>query len=336
MGEKIARPKLKKTIDPCVVLILPLDGANPQAEAQKSVITAEQFLLASHPADIVAIIIRRLRRLIKQLNHPNARPSVAIFASEKVESFCYMDFKVERQIVVDEPFRVRDLVRSQRRNAEFLVLELGGKESQLYYGYKNPISLVKARRAESVYAYLNEVPERTANFSDPDARREVMMDKYLHYIDEDLGELLKTHVLPIIVTGPERISGHFAAITHHSKHVAAYLHKDFPPSAHQQLLDSISAELDHLEAADEQITLLQIQSAVNAGRLEDGLDQVQEAAEGKNCRLLVFEKSEPKVFYKESRIDEIAEKVLDNGGEIKAVRKGVLDAYHQIALIRYY
>ncbi|MBS1660804.1 MAG: hypothetical protein JST68_07110, partial [Bacteroidetes bacterium] len=67
-----------------------------------------------------------------------------------------------------------------------------------------------------------------------------------------------------------------------------------------------------------------------------GIEQVEAATEVKNCRLLVFEKDEPKGFYKESRIDEIAEKVLGSGGEIKAVERGVLENYHHIALVRYY
>jgi hypothetical protein len=83
-----------------------------------------------------------------------------------------MAMKVEPQVVVDEPFRVRDLVRCRRKEAGFIALVLNGKQSHIYHGYRHPLRLVNAHKPENIYAWLNEVPEKTGTFSDPDDRHE--------------------------------------------------------------------------------------------------------------------------------------------------------------------
>ncbi|WP_431217595.1 hypothetical protein ACQ86N_25615 [Puia sp. P3] len=201
---------------------------------------------------------------------------------------------------------------------------------------QTPAETCPLHRPEKLYAWLNEVPEKTGNFSDPDDRHEVMLDKFLRHTDADLQDILNAWPLPVFVIGAERIIGHFASLTHHTRNIAAYIAKDFAPEAHQQLLDALTDSLGELETTIQRITLRQIESAVDAGRLEDGIDQVSDAADNRNSRLLVFEKDQPRKFYKEDSIDDIVEKVLSNGGDIKEVDKGALDKFHHIALVRYY
>ena len=155
-------------------------------------------------------------------------------------------------------------------------------------------------------------------------------------VPDDLADVLNKWTLPVFVVGSERTVGHFASLTHHARNIAAYINKDYPPDAQQQLLDALSDNLGQLELAKQRITLRQIESAVDAGRLEDGIDQVREAANSMNSRLLVFEKDNARQFYKEDDTDDIAEKVLNSGGDIKEVEKGALDKFHNIALVRYY
>jgi hypothetical protein len=101
-------------------------------------------------------------------------------------------------------------------------------------------------------------------------------------------------------------------------------------------VDALAERLDQLDDARQRVTLRQIETAVDAGRLEDGIDQVREAADSRNSRLLVFEKDQAQQFYKEDSIDDIVEKVLNNGGDIKEVDKDALEKFHHIALVRYY
>jgi len=324
------------TNEPHVVLVLPLDGSDPRTEVKNAIAKAESLLMSSHRAQDAATVIQRLHRLARTISYPPQRSSAALFVSGNIEQLCYMAMKVEPQIIIDEPFRVRDLARCKRKDAEFIAVVLKDKQSNIYHGYKHPLRLVSAHKPEKIYAWLNEVPERTGSFSDPEDRQEVMLDKFLRHIDDDLGDVLNAWPLPVFVIGDQRITGHFASLTHHARNITAYIAKDFTPEAHQHLLDALAESLDQLDAARLRITLRQIESAVDAGRLEDGIDQVRSAADSRNSRLLVFEKDQPRQFYKEDSIDDIVEKVLSNGGEIKEVEKGALEKFHHIALVRYY
>jgi len=193
--------------EPLVVLVLPLDGKDPRYDIKNAIAKAESVLLSTHRIEDATPVIRRLHHLARNINFPPQRSSAALFVSGKVEKICYMAMKVEPQVIIDEPFRVRDLARCKRRDAEFIALVINGKQAQIYHGYKHPLRLVPIHRPEKLYTWLNEVPEKTGNFSDPDDRHETMLDKFLRHIDADLGEILNTSPLPVFVIGAERTIG---------------------------------------------------------------------------------------------------------------------------------
>jgi hypothetical protein len=86
------------------------------------------------------------------------------------------------------------------------------------------------------------------------------------------------------------------------------------------------------------------------------MEEVWTAASHKNGHLLIVEKdfmfpahqghhgdriykeeaSHLKPFYIRDAVDDVMEKVLQNGGDVEFVDNGVLKDYGQIALIRYY
>ena len=56
--------------------------------------------------------------------------------------------------------------------------------------------------AEHMQLAEKDTAERVANFSDPDARTEVLLEKFLHQMDEDLSLMLKAYPLPVFVMVP--------------------------------------------------------------------------------------------------------------------------------------
>jgi hypothetical protein len=202
------------------------------------------------------------------------------------------------------------------------------------------LRLIKSNTPQNVYAYLNEVPERAGNFSDPADRREVMLNKFLHHMDQGLGAVLKVYPLPVFVIGTERVSGHFARISRYDRHIAGYIHKQGIEATEQQLLEMLEPSIDDWQEMRERLLLRQLENAAQAGKLVCGIHEAWKAAGCRNSRVVIVERTErggaETVFYADGELDVIIEKVLESGGDVEKMDKRLMGSFGPVALIRYY
>jgi hypothetical protein len=200
------------------------------------------------------------------------------------------------------------------------------------------LKLIKTNVAQQIFAYLNEVSERTANFSDPADRHEVMLNKFLHHMDQGLAHVLKAYPLPVFVAGPERVAGHFSRITRHASAIAGYIYKNCIHSPEKELETLLQPLLDDWHNLRRDLLSRQLEKAFEAGKLVCGIEEVRKAARCSNSRLVVLETSTagPADFLTCSPLDTIVEKVLENGGDVEKVDGDGMGRFGPIALIRYY
>jgi hypothetical protein len=215
----VVTPELREVMEavhyrPAVSIIMPFEPKmSLKTELTHSLKTAtdkvEQELLESYPGEMSVLVMQKLRAIIKGLNFNTHKKSMAIYVSPVFEKVLYLDITVEEKIIVDESFEIRDLMYSKKQLHKYLVLLLSTKESRMYLGDSATFVRIVSNTPESVYAYVNEVPERVANFSDMSERKEIVMEKFLHHIDNALDIILNAYRLPVFVLGTKRIAGHF-------------------------------------------------------------------------------------------------------------------------------
>jgi hypothetical protein len=329
--------------EPSIALVFPFDPKmTPKADLEVSIKrllrTAERQLLALHSSDAAMPVIKRLQQVLRGLNYSTHKRSAAVWVSPSKSGIMYMDFAVEERLFVDRLFRVRDLADCKPSGREYLLLLLSAKESKMYLGDADGLRLIKSNGAQNIYAYLNEVPERGGNFSDPAERHEVMLNKFMHHMDQGLAYVLKAYPLPVFVAGPERVAGHFSRITRHAGNIAAYIHKNCIHSSEKELEALLQPLLGDWRRLREQMLRLQLEKAFEAGKLVCGIEEVRKAARCSNSRLVVFEGSEaaPEGFFTDGPLDAIVAKVLENGGDVEKLDAGDMGRFGPIALIRYY
>jgi len=329
--------------EPSVALVFPFDPKmTPKSKLEPTIKRllgiAEKQLLMRHPVEVVLPLIKRLQQALRGLNYSTHKRSVAVWVSLSKTGTMYMDFQVEERLFVDRPFRVRDLADCKPSGKEYLLLLLSGKESRMYLHNGSGLKLIKSNGAQNIYAYLNVVPERTGNFSDPADRQEIMLNKFLHHMDQGLAFVLKAYPLPVFVAGPERVAGHFSRITRHASHIAAYIHKNCVHSPENELEALLQPMLANWGRLRQQLISLQLEKAFEAGKLVCGIEEVRKAARCSNSRLVVLETSDagPAGFYTDSPLDAIVAKVLENGGDVEKLDTGEMGRFGPIALIRYY
>ena len=346
---------------PAVSIIMPFEPKmSLKTELAQCLKTAadkvEQELVENYPDEIGTLVMQKLRAIIKDLNYNTHKKSIAIYVSPVFEKVLYLDLTVEEKIIVDESFEIRDLVYSKKHLHKYLVLILSGKESRIYLGNSTSFVRIVSSTPESVYACVNEVPERVSNFTDMAERKETMMEKFLHHIDKALDIILNAYHLPLFVLGTERISGHFKKITKHGGAVIEYVHGNFEEASVERLKEKLEPYIADWKKVIEKDLLNQLEDAAGKKKLAIGMMDVWREAMLHKGRLLVVEKnfmyaalhgSNAEVIYKavepynkfsyiKDAVDDVIEKVLGNGGDVEFVDKGVLRDYHHIAMVKYY
>lgn len=316
----------------------------------------EQELLENYPDEISMLVMKKLRSIINVLNINIQKKSIAIYVSPVFEKVLYLDIAVEEKIIIDESFEIRDLVYSNKQLHKYLVLLLSGKECSMYIGNSVTYARIVTNIPESVYDFVNDAPERVANFSDMTERKQIIRDKFLHHIDTALDTVLNAYHLPLFVLGAEKILGHFKKFTKHAGAVIEYVPGNYDEATLPQLKEILEPYIADWEKVKQKDLLDRLEEAAGKKKLAVGMIDVWREAINHKGRLLVVEKDymyaaqhgsgqdviskadEPynKFSCIKDAVDDVIEKVLENGGDVEFADKGVLKDYHQIALVQYY
>lgn len=346
---------------PAISLIMPFHPIlstkkDLEYQLKRAVEKIESSLMEQYPCEKAIPVLEKLRKTIRTLNYNTHKKSVAIFVSPLIEKVYYLDIAVEERIVIDESFEIRDLVYAKKQTIQYLVLLLSAERSKMYLGNCSSFLLIKSNGPDNVHAYVNDVSERVANFSDPAARKEVLLDKFLYHMDQGLTHVLKAYPFPVFVLGTERVLGHFRKLTRHDKNIVGYVHGNFLDAAEAEIREVMKPRLENWQKVRETALLNRIRAAADERRLSAGIRETWKASSSMNGSLLVVEKGfvyparkapgaeviyrerthEDNPFYIKDAVDEVMEKVLSGGGDVEFVEDGVLKEYDRIALVRYY
>jgi hypothetical protein len=317
----------------------------------------QKELKAKYPGDKAEVVIGKLKELVKQLDYSSFKKSIAFFVSPVVEKVFYLDIPVERKIIIDESFEIRDLVYSKKDIHKYLLLVLSGKQSRIFLGNTTAFLRIAFNAPEHIAALRNDVPERVGNFSDPQARKEVMLDKFLYHIDNALTIIVKAYRLPLFVMGTDRTVGHFKKLTHNGQYIIGHIPGNYEEASDAEIREAVKPYVADWKKVKQDDLLHQLDGARGTHKVAIGMKEVWNEATHHKGRLLIVEKNymyparqdvggeniyqedfsrTNNPFYIKDAVDDVIEKVLDNGGDVEFVDEGVLQAYDRIALIKYY
>jgi len=160
----------------------------------------------------------------------------------------------------------------------------------------------------------------------------------------------------VFVMGAKRVLGHFKALTKNEKSIVSYIHGNYEEASEAVLGKALKPYIDDWKKVKMEDLHHQIEKAADAGKLSKGMIEVWKSASNRMGRLLIVEKdfvytaeqgASEEVIYKpglpynkfsyiKDAVDDVIEKVLEHGGDVEFVDKGMLSEYGHIALIQYY
>lgn len=363
---KLEMPEIKEVMEalhyrPAVSIIMPFEpkmtSKNELAYSlEMAVHKVQEELIENYSEEIEVLVIHKLKAVIKNLNFNTHKESIAIYVSPVFEKVLYLDVPVEKKIIVDESFEIRDLVYSKKQVHKYLLLQLSSKGGNMYIGNSETFIKIVSATPTSVFFGTSEVREKDSDFSGKRERREIIMDQLIHYVDKTLGIILNSYHLPLFVMGGENILGHFKKNTKYSSSVIEYVPGNYEEATLPELKEILQPYLSDWKKVIQKDLINQMEKAADKSKLVVGMKDVWCEAMGRKGKLLLIEKNytyaaergscdeiiykaiEPfnKFSYIKDAVDDVIEKVLENGGDVEFVDEGFLKDYQHIALIKYY
>lgn len=337
---------------PCVSVIMPFEPKmNSKAAIKHSLkIAADKInrqLHANYAKDIADELSEKLKNVIGHLDFRTHKKSIAIYVSPAVEKVFYLDVNVREKVMVNTSFEIRDIVLNKKTEREFLLLVISGKKEKIYVGNENKLKLIVSNQI----VHINrDLPEPVANFTNAATIKEIKLKKFLHYIDTGLPQILKYYPLPLFIMAPKKTMGYFENITKHHKNIIGFVHGNFDDATENELLKALEPELKNWDIARRNYLVSRINIAQDDLKLASGIHNVWLQANRRHKQLLIVEKdfycpafvtekgetifsngNQENELIANDAVDEIIEKVLENGGDVEFVDE--LKDYNRIALI---
>lgn len=346
---------------PALSLILPMDTRiRFQTEmAHKLKIAADNAvreLRRDYPEEQCALLAGKLQNLLDSLILPVDKKGIAIYVSPVFEKVLYTTHSVTEKLVIDESFEIRDLLYDAKQCHKVLLLVLSGQETRVFLGDRGILQPLPSNIPRSIYDYVQDGPERVGNFSGITEHKQNAVDNFLHHIDEELGNLILEHSLPVLLLGVERILGHFGKISKHTAAIVGQLVGNYEHATLAELQEVIAPSLAGIQKQRERELLERLDEAAGQHRLAKGIYNTWQAAAEARGQLLVVERNysfparhgaEPGLIegltapydhfsYIRDAVDDVLEKVLKSGGDVEFTEDGILEGFEHIALVKYY
>lgn len=345
---------------PSVSVILPFEPKMTSRKSLENLIqqamdkVKEQLVAAG--TDEAMTVIEKIGELVSQLNYNTYKKSVAFFVSPLLQKTYYLDIAVEEKIIIDSSFEIRDLVFSKKDIHKYLVLVLSSSHSKIFLGNTTEFIRLVSNTPVSTGALHEEMPEKVSNFSTVQDMHEKVLHRFLHHVDHGLSIILNAYDLPLFVLGPEKITGHYRKLSHHTQRISGYLSGNFDDATEAAIRDAIKPLVCDWKKVKQEDLLHHLEEASSIHKLTTGMRDVWKTAAEKRGRLLIVEKNFvcPARYGKteadidpdnkpdnmqpliKDAVDDVIEKVLACGGDVEFVDEGLLSDYEHIALIRYY
>ena len=332
---------------PSVSLTLPLESGfsrlhDIETRLNSAHAQIKKILNSLYPDEKAHPILEKLAALSRQILPPPDRKGLFIFISPSAQQLLYLHSDVSSHIVVDHALELRNLTDDQQFTADRLVLLLSAEKALLYHWQNDELVSIDPGVPGHIDAYRRDGPTRVSNFTDPDKQKEILLDKFLRHIDEGLGTILKSYPLPVYLIAPQKVAGHFKKITKHPSAIQGWIHGSYTDATPVELLHLLQTDTGIVSATGKALQL-DLQTAAEAQTLACVVQQANIAADHKNAKLLLAELDA--VFITASELpnttvnletDNLIEKVIQCGGQVRIVPHGALEEYGPVAVVRYY
>lgn len=342
---------------PSISIFMPFE---PKMKSKRELVSAletavekvEAQIFDEFSVEMAVLVLQKLKLIVGSLNFSTHQKSIAIYVSPVFEKILYLNRDVREKILVSQFLNIRDLVMSKRQIERYMVLQITGNKGNLYADEEG--------RMTKIFSYSNQkIGNNTAALrgeqpAQPDHLCErCQTDNFLRRIDNTLHFIISSYEAPFFLMGKEGSLKQFTALSSHVDSFIDEIKTDYEGEDMEQIKKIVSPYTIEWNKVHQKFLAAQLKAAAFQNKYVSGIADVFKSAMNHNGRLLLVEEhfaypanyAKPEeMIYKATRpyskfsymndaVDEVIEKVLDQGGDVEFVEKGFLAKYDHIALI---
>jgi len=356
------REMVDKEDGTCISIIVPThrigsDRQGDHIEVEKAVLLAKNKISAQSPS-----LADKLLSLLGEMNYDHNREGIGLFVSSAISKFIRFPFPVTKKIVIDKFFDLHDLLYTENYCQSYHVLDLSGKEVQLFRGVMDHMEEITAadlpRQITEDYEYSKPTHSRTdAGYAheksfekDKSILHQLRLKKVFQQVDKSLSKYLQSEATPLLLSGSDKNVSLFNSITTHNKQIVGSISENHGgPHTH----DMAVAWLKMCAHINEKKSLLihGIQDKIGDGRAVFGIQQTwKELLRGKQHMTLLVEKNYTEQGFisagdrlvlrheepdpnRPDVVNEIMTRILQKNGKVVVVENDMLKDYKRMALL---
>jgi hypothetical protein len=291
----------------------------------------------------------KLVSTISDLDYNTHKKSIVILVSAEEQKVYYRDERVADQFFVSESFHYRDLVHYKKNEPEYLLLVPGGNEASVYKG-KGEI-LTRILHNVPNPKIINELNEKDQKFTF--IEQKIGTKTFLESVDRNLSLLLNAFPFPVFVLSSKEVISDYSQLTLNYDSICHYIEGAFNEASENEFRKAIEPFVKDWHKVKEKYLVQKLETASEEGRVAVGIQDVWNLAKRKNVKHLIIEagyeyhsylgkgiiiyaEEATKNAYFKDAVEDIIDKVLEDGGEIDFVSKEGLSDFLHIAAIQNY
>ncbi len=353
-----ASPSINKIIEPglyqpAISIILPFEPKMvPKSELidqlKGALETVHRHVAKSVQNDSTALVMQKLRKVVRNLNFSTYTKSIVIYVSPVLEKVLYLDIAVEPKVTVNEPLDIRELVLAKKQSRQYLVVHISEFSSNIYRGDGEKLTKIKSN---ILYSGQKKQPLSSKNTNDSAEQR---LNRISEISDQGLIAILRAYPLPVFVVGSRRTVSYFKQNTSVKQKILEYLYTNGDLASEKDIANAIKPLVVDWDNVQQKYLRQLLENVKSLQNLATGIGNVWKMASKWTGSLLMVEENyrhteqlleseeglytskEPYSRYSHIRnsVDYIIEIVLENGGDVEFVKQQVLEDCKNIALVR--
>lgn len=202
---------------PCLTLLMPTHRLAPENAQDKLALKnligdAKEQLATQFNEREIRGLLSRLDAVLDGYDPAENLHSLAIFVSNNVCEVLHLPVATALQIVIEDNFATRILLKAMAEASAYYVVTLGEKNTRLIEAHLD-------RAHESTLAHFplpnkhHQLPHKHRDKFTKEEDNQIR--EYFHEVDIHLDEVLKTRSLPIVVAAPEHALDNFRHVSRH-------------------------------------------------------------------------------------------------------------------------
>ena len=341
---------------PCVSILLPTHRTAPENQKnairlKKMVREAAEKLEQEFGKRDAKSLIEKIKVLAANVDISRTLDGLALYVNKDVSRMVDIPFRVRERVIIDKTFATRDLIKGVNRGTSYFVLDLSLHRARLLSCFRENATEI----TENGFPMQSEFEMLELNPTDFSREKKKQIREFFNKVDKTFLANYKFESNKLVIAGVQKNLALFKEVADVKNIIYEQLEGNYETTSAHDLGKKAWELVREKNNKERHEAINEVQKAVGLQKLATGISEtwrfanegrigllvIEEdyhvsAAEGENNNLILDISDVDEKDIMPDAVDEVAEVVLEKGGNVIFVDNGSLSKYNKIAgILRY-